>query len=405
MVTKFKKYLNGYLILTLIISLITFIIIFFYFSKNVSKISLVCDTLTEEQIQTKQRIKNLDEIITQQTKDLAQLNQIDSKGKTGLTGPKGDTGLTGAMGAPGLKGQVGLTGDKGEKGSSGADGICTYVEAVVTNIIPSKDNIYTLGNSSFRWKELYLGPNSLNMIDEGNGNDVKINVQNGILALDNADTLRFGNIKFTDTGISSDNPSQDITIGDGLSSGYLKVATGIKFPDNTVLTTAPTPGVTGPPGPTGAKGEKGDTGLTGATGPAGPAGPGGFSSTSSSYTPVFSGAGFVGTVTSQGSYNQSGNIIFFYLKINFDSVTNNGTGPYTITLPVAPINNYIFRDGGFHSGVNNHYQVMLDVEPSSVNGTLWYPASDGQDQKISSNKPKAIAPGDFMYISGIYHTS
>jgi hypothetical protein len=132
------------------------------------------------------------------------------------------------------------------------------------------------------------------MIDEGNGNDVKINVSNGILALDGADTLRFGNIKFTASGIASDLGSQDITIGEGLDTGFLKVPTGIKFGDDTTMTTAlnAIPGPSGPPGPigpTGLKGDKGDTGLTGlkgdtgATGATGPPGTGGLGSYGSFY--------------------------------------------------------------------------------------------------------------------------
>ena len=132
------------------------------------------------------------------------------------------------------------------------------------------------------------------MIDEGNGNDVKINVSNGILALDGADTLRFGNIKFTASGIASDLGSQDITIGEGLDTGFLKVPTGIKFGDNTTMVTAPVPipgpsGSPGPIGPTGLKGDKGDIGLTGlkgdtgATGATGPPGTGALGSYGSFY--------------------------------------------------------------------------------------------------------------------------
>lgn len=216
------------------------------------------------------------------------------------TGEKGEQGIPGEQGEPGPArekdepGKPGATGPTGPAGPTGASGVCTYVEALVTNILPSRDNIYNLGSTSYRWKELYLGPNSLNMIDEGNGNDVKINVSNGILALDGADTLRFGNIKFTSTGIASDLGSQDITIGQGLDTGFLKVPTGIKFGDNTTMTTAPVPipGPSGPPGPiglTGLKGDKGDTGLTGlkgdtgATGATGPPGTGGLGSYGSFY--------------------------------------------------------------------------------------------------------------------------
>lgn len=184
----------------------------------------------------------------------------------------------------------GEKGEKGEQGPAGPSGVCTYVEALVTNILPSKDNVYNLGSKKYRWKELYLGPNSVNMIDIGNGKEVKINVENGILALDGADTLRFGNIKFTSTGISSDIGSQDITIGDGLDTGFLRVPTGIKFKDNSVMTTAVSaiPGPSGPPGPIGPTGLKGDTGLTGLKGDTGAQGPKGDTGAPNGYYGAFS---------------------------------------------------------------------------------------------------------------------
>ena len=394
--------------------LLTLFLIFVLFQYTLPKVALFCDTPPVEQI-------GLNNNETKSPNNLTEdLNGLTgTKGETGLTGATGEKGETGATGAKGNTGATGLT---GATGATGPAGVCTYVETLVTNILPSRDNIYTLGNTSYRWKELYLGPNSLNMIDTGNGKDVKINVQNGILALDNADTLRFGNLKFTATGIASDDPALDITIGDGLDTGFLKVPTGIKFADNTTMTTAPVPipGPSGPPGPiglTGLKGDKGDTGLTGpigltgpkgdtgATGPTGATGSGGFSPTSTSYTPVFVGSGFSGTTTRTGSYTQSGKVIFFSIKVEFTNVSSHGTGPYTLTLPFTPNTNYIFREGGYHSGASSHYQVMLDADSSSATATLYYPANNGQDAVVDGTRPKSFATGDFIYISGIYQTS
>lgn len=292
MFNRTRKYAQTHLIVFTSGVLLTVFLIFLLLQFTLPKVALFCDTAPTEKI------------ITDNNSTNSGSNSIDDL--NGLTGTKGDTGLTGATGVPGEKGDKGATGAKGETGATGSTGatgatgpagVCTYVETLVTNILPSRDNIYTLGNTSYRWKELYLGPNSLNMIDEGNGKDVKINVQNGILALDNADTLRFGNLKFTATGIASDDPALDITIGDGLDTGFLKVPTGIKFADNTTMETAPVPipGPSGPPGPIGLTGLKGDTGLTGLTGPkgdtgatgatgaTGPAGTGGLGSYGSFY--------------------------------------------------------------------------------------------------------------------------
>jgi len=75
----------------------------------------------------------------------------------------------------------------------------------------------------------------------------------------------------TSSGIKSEIPAQDITIGALGDTGYLSTARGIKFPDGTVqnsasvLTLAST-GATGPIGLTGPTGLTGLIGLTGLTG-------------------------------------------------------------------------------------------------------------------------------------------
>ena len=311
MLNKTRKYAKTHLITFTSAILLTVFVIFLLFQYTLPKVALFCepptvvettkDSGSNKESTTANDAKNPEsETVTGNT----ELTDVSpSSTPSALPGIKGDTGKTGPTGLPGA------TGAPGPTGPAGPAGVCTYVEALVTNILPSRDNIYTLGNTTYRWKELYLGPNSLNMIDEGNGNDVKINVSNGILALDGADTLRFGNIKFTATGIASDDPALDITIGDGLDTGFLKVPTGIKFQDNTVLTTAPVPipGPSGPPGPTGLKGDtgltgpKGDTGATGATGATGPPGTGGLGSYGS----------FFDTTTQTNSGGASGNAFKF----------------------------------------------------------------------------------------------
>ncbi len=340
MLNKTRKYAKTHLITFTSAILLTVFVIFLLFQYTLPKVALFCepptvvettkDSGSNKESTTANDAKNPEsETVTGNT----ELTDVSpSSTPSALPGIKGDTGKTGPTGLPGA------TGAPGPTGPAGTAGVCTYVEALVTNILPSRDNIYTLGNTTYRWKELYLGPNSLNMIDEGNGNDVKINVSNGILALDGADTLRFGNIKFTATGIASDDPALDITIGDGLDTGFLKVPTGIKFQDNTVLTTAPVPipGPSGPPGPTGLKGDtgltgpKGDTGATGATGATGPAGTGGLGSYGS----------FFDTTTQTNSGGASGNA-FKFDTTDFNSgvsivstsrITITNTGKYNIVF-------------------------------------------------------------------------
>jgi len=213
---KIKKYAKSHLAFLVSGITLSLIVVFLLLQFTLPKVALFCDETINTTVNSP--------------------SSTGEKGEQGIAGEKGEQGEPGLTGPAGAKGEPGKPGATGPAGATGASGVCTYVEALVTNILPSRDNVYNLGSTSFRWKELYLGPNSINMIDEGNGNDVKINVSNGILALDGVDTLRFGNIKFTASGIASDLGSQDITIGEGLDTGFLKVPTGIKFGDNTTMT-------------------------------------------------------------------------------------------------------------------------------------------------------------------------
>lgn len=201
-----------------------------------------------------------------------------------LTGATGETGATGAKGDTGATGKAGTKGDTGATGATGAAGICTgmvSLTAITGDMIPSIDNQFTLGTSSFRWKGLQLGPGTLFIQDTLTGKQAALTVTDGTLLIDGADSLRIGNIRLTASGIRSVLADQDITIGGAGDTGWLAVARGIKFKDGSLLNTAN--GANGPAGPAGpagspgAAGANGLRGLTGATGPEGPQGPAGSS--------------------------------------------------------------------------------------------------------------------------------
>jgi len=396
---KTRKYAKTHLITFTSAILLTVFVIFLLFQYTLPKVALFCEPPTVVET-TKDSGSNKESTTANDAKN------PESETVTGNTELTDVSPSSTPSALPGIKGDTGKTGPTGLPGATGAPGPCTYVEALVTNILPSRDNIYTLGNTTYRWKELYLGPNSLNMIDEGNGNDVKINVSNGILALDGADTLRFGNIKFTATGIASDDPALDITIGDGLDTGFLKVPTGIKFQDNTVLTTAPVPipGPSGPPGPTGLKGDtgltgpKGDTGATGATGATGPPGTGGLGSYGSFFdtttqtnlggasgnafkfdtTDFNSGVSIVSTsqikMTNAGKYNivfsaqmektDSGtDTIEIWLKKNGSNQSNTNTKFYLVGNGAKAVASWNFF---VDAAANDYYQIFWYSADSAV---------------------------------------
>lgn len=105
-----------------------------------------------------------------------------SQGIQGVIGNTGPTGLastvTGPTGVQGIQGVIGNTGAIGPTGSQGDIGLTGptgpgLTENPSSNIIPSVDNIYTLGSPSHRWNHLYVGNGSITIgnvvLSENNG--------------------------------------------------------------------------------------------------------------------------------------------------------------------------------------------------------------------------------------------
>jgi hypothetical protein len=192
-----------------------------------------------------------------------------SDGKDGNSGLDGSDGEAGAAGASGSDGSSGAT---GATGATGPAGICDLSNILTVNgdLLPAIDNAYSLGSVEKRWKSLQLGPGTLWIQDSevSPPTQVGLTVKSGALLLDNADSLRIGNMRLTATGLTSIIPTSAITLGDNTFTSFVELqAQGLKFKDGTTQSTAATAGVAGPAGPkgdTGAQGPQGDPGRDGA---------------------------------------------------------------------------------------------------------------------------------------------
>jgi len=149
----------------------------------------------------------------------------------------------------------------------------------------------------------------------------------------------------------------------------------------------------GPAGPTGA------TGATGATGP---------STSVQTYSPVWTGTGLAFTGTpATGEYIQFGKYIFFNIKVLFSTVTNFGTGQYSLTLPFAPDNDYVFRNSAIHQG-STHYHIAADAASETTSVALYHTAntsgsnSYAHDDLLTGTNPVNLTTSGYMYISGQY---
>ena len=198
-------------------------------------------------------------------------------GEAGATGETGATGATGSDGATGATGSQGPKGEQGEQGEPGNLAECpnpVNIASLTGSLVPNADNVYSLGSAELRWKSLQLGPGTLFIQDTETGEQVGLRITDGTLLLDGAESLRIGNIRLSKTGLTSEDPLQNITLGGSNFEGLIQIeAQGIRFADGSIQVAAAPAASAGPQGPAGANGANGLPGAPGSAGPQGPVGP------------------------------------------------------------------------------------------------------------------------------------
>lgn len=177
----------------------------------------------------------------------------------------------------------------------------------------------------------------------------------------------------------------------------------------------PMPGVPGEQGPRGLQGIQGETGLTGPIGPQGEQGlqgeqgPAGESGVSEVTTYVVGG----GTSGTQPTFNGDplfdgeaiviGDLVHFTVNVDFDNITDFGTGQYYVTLPFNARNEYYFRGGHvFDASSSKSYAVSGNINAGSSQLNLYSVASNGTDVEFSSTVPFTLDVADNFHVSGTY---
>ena len=74
--------------------------------------------------------------------------------------------------------------------------------AIGSNVIPSVDNFYTLGNASLRWKSISIGSGTIYITDAGNNNQVALTINNGVFNIDGIVQAQLSNIAVTNLTFS-----------------------------------------------------------------------------------------------------------------------------------------------------------------------------------------------------------
>ncbi len=158
----------------------------------------------------------------------------------------------------------------------------------------------------------------------------------------------------------------------------------------------PFPGVPGPQGPRGLQGIQGETGLTGPMGPA--ASPVVYTSTLSA-----DGLTFTGTPTT-ARYIKNGKLVFVYIDVDLDNITNFGTGQYRLTLPFAPAFHSDAYAGTIHkysNGQPNYYSIKGHLFPNDNKVYLWT-VGNSPDEPFYQGSPVTLTTSDRFHISFVY---
>ena len=270
------------------------------------------------------------------------------------------------------------------------------------DLIPAKDNLFTLGSETRRWKGLQLGPGTLYIEDITTGLQAGISVDGGALLVDGADSLRIGNLRLTKTGIESIISGQDITIGNLNDRGLLSVANGIRFPDGTVQSSAILQGLkgdTGAQGPAGPQGAQGPAGAQGATGPAGPQGLAGTAGSS----------GGSGPAGPQGIQGIPGTISSYYGNFYSTAIQTNlvSANSFTFNSPADGVGVTIVDNSKItvaNAGTYNlQFSAQIEKSDSGDDEIEIWLSKQGSDISwsntrilMSGNKAKYVAAWNFV---------
>lgn len=123
------------------------------------------------------------------------------------------------------------------------------------------------------------------------------------------------------------------------------------------------------------------------------------------YSPVWSGTDLAFTGTSaSGYYVKVGSVVTVQIDVEFDNVTNFGSGQYSLTLPIASRYHTDVYGGSLHkvSGTTDHYSLKGHLSPSSTTMTIWSLKSSAQDEPFDYNSPVVLTTADKFHMSFTY---
>ena len=115
---------------------------------------------------------------------------------------------------------------------------------------------------------------------------------------------------------------------------------------------------------------------------------------------------FSGTPLFNGSYVRTGVLCHFRITVDFDNITNFGTGQYYVTLPFPAKYDYQLASGALHDvSTSRNYPIFGDVAPGS--NELYLESLDSQGNTVyqvdfTHTAPVTLNVADSFHVSGTY---
>lgn len=140
------------------------------------------------------------------------------------------------------------------------------------------------------------------------------------------------------------------------------------------------------------------------------------------WSPVFSATGmtFTGSGTTYPTYNsyfvKAGQLVSFWITIDFTTVTNFGTGQYKVQMPFPPVDSTSNHFKGWcwvdpslpPDDLNGHIQIVADhLAGSQTLDFHWLQATTSNPKPIiesilSQGNPVTFTAASKLYINGTY---
>ncbi len=104
-----------------------------------------------------------------------------------------------------------------------------------------------------------------------------------------------------------------------------------------------------------------------------------------------------------GSWLRIGNLVHFQIQVDFDNITNFGTGQYFLNLPFNAFVPYQIREGCIHDiSTSRQYSIGGHVFGSSNQLLLNFIDTNGRDTEFTYNTPFVLNAEDNFHIAGTY---